>query len=535
MNTLTGTLHLIRLIARRDRVIMPLWVLAIGLLPTIYVTSFRDLFATEAELRQYAEASGGNAGLVSLYGPLTGPSVGELAAWRGGFVPVIVALASLLTVIRHTRVEEGTGRRELLGATVLGRHAGLAAALIATAGANLALGAVIAATVARQDLPVAGAVALGTQYAAAGLVFASVGGLAAQLTTAAGAARGYAVSALGAVFVLRVVGDLSQLSDGRLSWLSWLSPIGWVHRLQPFGPERWWVLAPVLGATAVLVSAAVALSARRDLGAGLLPDRLGPASAPAGFRSPLALAWRLHRGPLAGWLIGFVLLGVVLAGLAKGIGDVVGENQAMADLFARMGGRAGLVDAYLASIMQILGLVAAAYGVQAALRMRAEEASTRVEPLLATGVSRLRWAGSHLVFVVLGPAAALLGAGLAAGLTHGVNTGDVDRELPRVLGAALVQLPAVWVLASVAVALAGLLPRLSGVAWGVLAVCLLVGLVGSALRLDQWLLDVSPFTHLPKVPGGDVVASPLVWLAVLTVVLTVGGLVGLRRRDIPVT
>ncbi|MFC7550357.1 ABC transporter permease [Plantactinospora sp. GCM10030261] len=534
MTTLIGTRHLIRLILRRDRLLLPLWVVPLGLLPMTYARSFQELFPTAAERQQYATTGGTNAGLVSLYGPLTGPSLGELVVWRGGFLPIIVALASLLTVIRHTRVEEETGRRELLGATVLGRHAGLAAALVTTFAANLLLGALVAVTLAG-SLPVAGSIAAGTQLVVAGWTFAAIGGLAAQLTTGAGAARGIALGALGGVFLLRAVGDISGLSDGPFSWASWLSPIGWAHRIEPYAGDHWWVLGPAGAVTALVVAAAVVLSARRDLGAGLLPDRLGPATAAAGFRTPLALAWRLHRGSLAGWLVGFVLLGVVFGGLADSVGDMVGDNQDLADIFLRMGGRSALVDAYLVGIMQILGLLAAAYGIQAALRMRAEEVGMRAEPVLTAGVGRLRWAGSHLVFAALGPAGALLGAGAATGLVHGLNAGDIGGELPRVIGAAAVQLPAVWVLTAIAVALTGLLPRLVGASWAGLAVCLLLTLVGAAMRLDQWLLDVSPFTHLPKMPGGAVAVAPLVWLAMVAAGLATGGLTGLRRRDIPVT
>jgi ABC-2 type transport system permease protein len=267
----------------------------------------------------------------------------------------------------------------------------------------------------------------------------------------------------------------------------------------------------------------------------VFPPRLGRAAATPGFRSPFALAWRLHRGLLAGWTIGFAVLGLVLGGVAKGVGDLVRDNPRLADVFARMGGRAGLIDSYLAAIMGIGGLIAAGYAIQATLRLRAEETGTRAEPVLATAVGRLRWAGGHLFFSALGPAAALAAVGLTGGLTHGLNTGDVGRQLPRVLAGALVQLPAVWVLAAVAVALTGLVPRLAAASWGALGVCLLIALVGAALQLNHWVLDVSPFTHVPRVPGGDVSAVPLVWLVGVVAALVAAGLVGLRRRDIPVT
>jgi ABC-2 type transport system permease protein len=342
------------------------------------------------------------------------------------------------------------------------------------------------------------------------------------------------VTVLGAAYVLRVAGDLSGDSGGGLSWLSWLSPIGLVQRIRPYGGERWWLLAIVVGLTAVLAAAAVVLSARRDVGAGLLPTRSGQATAAPALRTPLALAWRLHRGLLAAWTAGFAVLGVVLGGVAEGIGDM-GSNQTLRDMFARIGGQAALIDAYLASIMGILGIIAAGYAIQATLRLRSEESSQRVEPVLATAVGRLRWAASHLAFSVLGPAAALVAGGVTAGLAYGLSTGDVGGQVPRVLGAAMVQLPAVLVLAAIAVALFGLLPRLASAAWGALAVCVGILLVGASVQLGQWLLDLSPFTHVPRAPGGDVTATPLIWLLAVAVALGAAGLAGLLRRVMPVT
>src|SRR4029450_2455941 len=119
MNTLAGTGGLVRLILRRDRVLLPLWVLLLALIPISYVSPFADLYPTAAARQQYAD----NAGFTTLYGRLSGTSLGEFLTWRLGFVPVMVGLLSLLTVIRHTRTEEEPGRRELLGATVGGGHA----------------------------------------------------------------------------------------------------------------------------------------------------------------------------------------------------------------------------------------------------------------------------------------------------------------------------------------------------------------------------------------------------------------------------
>jgi ABC-2 type transport system permease protein len=535
MSTLTGTGKLIRLILRRDRLLLPMWILVFFLVPIDIVSSFKALYPTAASLQQYYDLSADNAAFTALYGRLWGVSLGALASWRLGFVPVMVGLISLLMVIRHTRTDEEAGRRELLGATVVGRHAGLAAALLATLAADLVVAVLVALALVGQGLAGPGSLGLGLEFAAAGWAFAAVGAVAAQLTTGAGAARGIAVVALGAAYVLGIVGDVSGQSGGALSWVAWLSPIGWVHRIHPYGAEQWWILGLVVAWTAALSGVAAALSAQRDVGAGLLPDRPGPAEAAPRLRSPLALAWRLHRGLLAGWVAGFAVLGVVLGAIAKSIGDMLNDSKNLQDIFERIGGRSGLIDAYLAGITGLLGVIAAGYAIQATLRLRAEETVGRAEPVLATAVSRVRWAGSHLFFSVLGPGAALTVAGLAMGITHGLNTGNVGHELPRVLGAALVQVPAVWVLGGVAVALFGLLPRLAAVAWGALALCVLISMVGAALQLNQRLLDLSPFTHIPKVPGASLSAMPLVWLVVVAVALVGAGLVGFRRRDVPVT
>ncbi|MEV0793347.1 ABC transporter permease [Kribbella sp. NPDC050459] len=527
MTSLAGTGGLIRLILRRDRIVLPLWIVLLTAISVSYVKEYGDLFPTPDSRVKYAS----NAGFITLYGELSGSSLGEFVTWRLGFVPVMVGLISLLTVIRHTRVEEETGRRELLGATVVGRHAQLAAALITVLGANLVLAVLLALGMHSQDLPLAGSIAIGILYAGTGWFFAALGAVAAQLTASAGTARGIAIGVLGGAYVLRAAGDTSAHTDGPLAWLSYLSPIGWAQQIHPYAQNRWWLAVALLAATIALIGAAVALAVRRDVGAGILPDRLGPADGKLG--SPLALAWRLHRGLLAAWTVGFALLGLLFGGVAEGVGDMMRDDPGIQEMFQRMGGAAGLIDSFLAGVMTLVGLIASAYAVQATLRMRVEESSGRAEPVLATATSRWQWAASHLVFSLLGPALALLAAGVAEGLAYGAAIGDVSGQVPRLVGAALAQLPAVWVLAAIAIAIFGLFPRASMVSWAGPAVCILIGLVSAGVSTAGWIRDLSPFTHLPSLPGGAVSAGPFVALLAIALVVAFAGLIGLRRRDLP--
>jgi ABC-2 type transport system permease protein len=528
-SALTGTTELVRLALRRDRYFVPVWVYVLTAAVASTAYSFRGLYPTAPERAALAAGIRGNPSMTALAGQVYGDSVGALTMWKVGLpVAVGAALMGVFAVIRHTRADEEAGRLELVGSAVLGRQAALAASLVVAFGACLVLAFLIAAAVILLRQPAGGALAVGAAVGLTGLVFAAVAAVAAQLTDSARAARGIAGAILGVAYLLRTVGD----SGSGLSWLSWASPLGWAERLRPFAGEQWWVAGLFIAAGVVLSAAAGLLAARRDLGAGLLASRPGRARAPGWLRSPFALAWLLQRGSLTWWTFGFALTGGVVGASAKGIGSALNSPQAR-DFIIRLGGRSGLVDAYFSALFLMLGVTAAAYAVASALRPRGEEAGQRAELVLATPAGRIRWAGGHLVIAAAGTAVLLGAAGLAAGLAYGLRTGDVGTQVPRLLGAAVAQVPAAWLVAGIAVALFGLIPRLAvSAGWTALGVFALLTLVGPTLRLAQWVMDISPFTHAPKLPGGTFAATPLVWLTAVAVALTAAGLGGLRGRDL---
>jgi len=529
---LAGTGQLTRLAVRRDRIGVPaaLYVIVAAVTGTAY--TFKKLYPTAAGRAAFAATGAGNPAFRFLYGRLYGDSLGALTAWRYGmWAGIFVSLMTIIVVVRHTRTDEEAGRLELVGSAVVGRQAALASALLTAVSASVLIALLLCVTLPLVTLPAAGAAALGLAVGACGLAFAGIAAVAAQLTSGARAARGIALGALGVAFVLRGVGDSAGASGP--SWLSWASPLAWIQFTRPFAAERWWVLALPLATFALGVTVAFVLAARRDLGAGLLPDRGGRATASRLLSGPSGLAWRLERATLLGWATGYAFTFAACGAAAKGIGQLFGTSSALQREFTRIGGQAAIVNAYLAALMLLAGLVAAAYATSTVLRLRGEETGELAEPVLATTTGRVRWALGYIAVAVAGTVVLMAVAGLATGLGYGLRVGSAGHQAAQMLGAAFAQLPAALAIAAVAVLLFGLWPEAAVPgAWTVVGLAVLIELFGQVLQLSHWVLDISPFTHTPRLPGGSVTAAPLLWLGLAALAFTAAGLLGLRRRDI---
>ncbi|HKO32369.1 MAG TPA: ABC transporter permease, partial [Candidatus Limnocylindria bacterium] len=316
MTNYTGTGALVRLALRRDRVMIPIWLAAFVLSAYSSAAAVKGLYSTQLDLVKASETFNNATAVVALYGRIydvTNPA-GLALVKLGGLGGAFVALLSILLVVRHTRAEEEAGRQELLGATVLGRRAPLTAALIVAISTDLVLAVLTALALIGGGFDVVGSFAFGVGWGLTGIAFAGVAAITAQLTTTSRSANGLASIVLGVVYVLRAIGDTA--GPGGPGWATWLSPIGWGQQLRPFASERWWVAVLPVALAVVLIPIGYVLVGRRDFAAGLLPDRLGPATASPSLRSSFALAWRLQRGSLYAWAAASGLMAVVMGNLA---------------------------------------------------------------------------------------------------------------------------------------------------------------------------------------------------------------------------
>jgi ABC-2 type transport system permease protein len=511
MSGFTGTMRLSRLALRRDRFTLPAWILGMAAFVAATTAMFEDSYA--------------------------GPTVGGYAMHRDGLtLAVLAALMSTFAVVRHTRQSEELGREEMLGAGVVGRYASLGAAVVVALAANVVLAGLLGLGMMVAGQPARGSLVAGTSIALVGVVFTGIAAVTAQLASTTRGATGLAGAALGGSFLLAALGNMLGTVDSAAlrvtsAWPAWLSPIGWGQQMRPFADDLWWPAGLSLLALGLLSWAAVLLAGRRDVGRGMWPERRGAAHARSSMLGPTGLVWRLQRGPLLGWAIGLVGVGLVFGALSEQIGGLEGQAT---EWYAAFGGDVDLLGAYWASMMQVAGLAVAAYVVTLLLRLHHDEVQGTLEPVLGTAVSRLRWLSAYAVNALVGATSLVVLFAVAMAATGGLVLGDAAELLGDLVGAALVQLPAIGVLGAAVLALVALVPRWSvTLSWLLVVFATFVGpMFGPSLGLPTWLLDLSPFTHVPNAPAAPVDLAPVLGLVTVGALLALAGAGAVRHRNL---
>jgi ABC-2 type transport system permease protein len=527
-SSVTGVGHLLRLILRRDRVRLPLWLVGLGGSIVASALAVPPLYDTPEKVAGYARTVGTSPVSYLMSGRQVGlDTLGGIVANEISQVAQLgVCLMVVFLVVRHTRAEEESGRAELLRSTVLGRHAATLAGLVYGILAAVLLGAITSISMLAADLPVGGSLTYGVGLALLGVAYTAIALVAVQVSTSARGALGLAGAAVAVGYLVRGLGAMQDNA------LVWLSPFGWAQGMNAFGDERWWPALLLLVFTALLLALAVRLMAHRDFGGGLLATRPGPPRASRLLDTPFGLATRLQRGLLIGWAVGLFLLGVLYGAVIPTVPDLIESNPEMADVVGASGQAAedALIDAFLGYIYLFMALIACGFIVASVLRLGTEEEVGRAEVVLATPVSRTSWmaATTALALIAAVKLTILMGLGLAVG--YGLGSGEWDQVLTQVVGQ-LAYLPGTLVVGALAAALFGLLPRGTGIAWTAVALIALQVVLGQLLQLPDAVQAISPFWHLAAVPVDDFEVVPYVSLLLITAALVAAGLWGYRRRD----
>jgi ABC-2 type transport system permease protein len=536
--TLTATGPLLRFAARRDRVKLSIWVLGLGAFVPYMMTAYKAVFATPEDLAPLAILMA-NPSLTLFTGPgfglrnvdpteLTHQIIFASVYWL--YLLIFVALMNILLVSRHTRLEEQTGRAELVRASVVGRLAPLTSALLLALGANVAVGGLVALGLIGFGSDASSSLLLGAGTTGLGLVFAGVAMVTSQVSAFSAAGSGLAGGVLAAAWVVRGVGDMAAGPDEYGTWVSWLSPLAWAQQTRAFHDDRWWPVALLLVTAALLMALGYAVAARRDLGAGLVEPRRGRATAASWLRGPVTLAWRLQRTQTLWWAIALTLAAAMYGSFTPAMVEAFEE---LPDIFQQlMGGSGVALEGYLTLTVTMMRITVAIYAVVAWQRVAAEEVGGRAEPVLATDVRPASWLAGHLA-VVAGASVVLL---LLTGALAGYFAAGVDGDYSLVadgVAASAVGIPSVLMVLGLAVALHAVAPRLVVFTWIPVVAGALIELFGDMLQFPDWLRQISPFEHTPALPAEELTAAPLVVQVSVAVGLVAFGLWKISHRDIP--
>lgn len=499
---MTGVWRLTRLHVRSS------WPLLVGpalLLAGLVVATARgvkSLYPSAAEKVVYAATMGSSpAGWAFNGRGVDLDTIGGIAAYEVGFMgQLLIPVVGLLLGIGLTRRLEEAGVIELVTAGRTSRTAVPIAAVLVGTGSWLLFAKACEVGLYALGFERPGVSAYPAILALYGMAFTGIGLLAGQL---AQGTRGAYV--LGAVAV--VVGFVGRaFVDGRQLRFTWVSPMSWVAEAHPWGTWVWWPALSFLGLEIVACALAIAVASRRDLGSGVLPQRLGKGSASAMLATPVGLAWRLTRGTTIGWTAGAVIWCASLGLMADEMARIIRANPTLAQAL-------GDDPTQVVSVMSLVitGIVSGAAGIAATARWGAEELSARVGLMLAGSFSRARWWLAWTLVAVVSALATLFTGALALGLAQWAAGGawsTVRREL-RAAGAYTAPVVLVTMAAGLLVALS---PRLRGLAWVPLGWFAVVGLMAEALRLPRWSRDLSPYELVGRVPLEALDRTAWAWL-----------------------
>ncbi|EDL66362.1 ABC transporter permease [Bacillus sp. SG-1] len=526
----SNTGMLIQTILRQDRIRIGIWIVSLAILSYMTAGAFKGLYPTK-ESRQAIAETMMNPAMTAMLGKSYGIDNYTYGAMFAHemllFTAIAVAIMSILLTVRHTRAEEEEGRIEMIRSLPVGRLANLNGTLLVVALTNVLLAFIVGLglyAMGIESIDLKGSLLYGAALGSTGLFFSGVTSVFAQLSDSSRGTIGFSFTILGAAYLVRAVGDVSNET------LSWFSPLGWILGSEVYVNNYWWPIILTAAVSLALMFLALYLNSIRDIGSGFLPSRPGKRFASVFLQSPFGLAVRLQRTGMITWGVGMLLMGVSYGSVFGDLESFFNEIEMMQQLLPSADGFS-LTEQFTAKIMSVLAIISTVPALMVVFKLKGEEKAQRTEHILARPVSRTRLLGSYLALslivsiVMQGIAAIGLGVTADAVLDKGIG-------LTTFLEAGMVYLPAIWMVIALGVLLVGFLPNLTGVTWMYLGYSFFVIYLGGLFQFDEWVGNLSPFGHIPELPIEKMNILSISTLTLIALVVMAAGFVGYNRRDI---
>lgn len=525
---------LLRVNARQNRVKLTAWLAALVIGVLVIAASFSQIYQTPAALAEIAKTLKTDA-MVALFGPVATPVRQTVAAAFAMEMPVFTALILIVMnyqlAVGSAREDEDAGLLELVRAHGVGRLAPLLATALLLTGLNALIGGLLGSGLQLIDMPGAttgGNWVLALGLASTGWAFGMLSLVCAQLASSARGSLMLSYALLGGMYIGRM---LTDLQNPRLTW--WI-PFGWVEKLGAYQAENWLPVGNYGLFGLLALGVALGLNARRDLGAGWLPPRLGRRRASVYLRGPVSLVGRLHRGSLVAWLLASLVLGGAYASVFNTIGDLAQSNPMIKQVLGTAGLAAAnrvIVKNFLAILAIVLVVLAAIPALQIMLQLVSDEQKGYLHQLYATATGRWHVWASYTGWAVLTGSLVYL-AGLLGMYLVGVQSMTDPLHWSTYWHIFTAYVPAMLVMIAVASLLTGWLPHWRALSWAWLAYAFFSMYLGKLIDLPRWAQRLTPFGFVDKVPVKAVNWATNGWFFGLTVLILMLAAVGYRRRDL---
>jgi ABC-2 type transport system permease protein len=535
-----GSLRLALFLARRDWLYSLAWLFGIAIFATAVPVAIHQIYGADQAMLQAMIPMLQNPAMIALVGPVfeaSAPTVGSLVAGEMLlFAMLAVAFMNIMFVVRYTRADEEAERSEVIRSLPVGRLAPLNAALIGAFVLNVLVllitwGGLVAMNITSID--VAGSFYYAAACATTGMVFAGIAAVCAQLASTGRAALAYSGGLLGVFYMMRAAGDLlySQ-GDNWARGLSYASPMGLPLYTEAFVNNHWWPLPIMLGVAAAFILLAYFLNSHRDLGAGLIPPKPGPAYASPLLYTHLGLVVRLLQNTIIAWVYLALVLGASYGSIMNYIANFVQTSPFFQAALQTAQGYT-ITESFAALIMVVMAAITAAGPIMVALKAWGEEEAGRTEQIFATATSRTSYfatyGGIALVMSVVLPMLSALGLWGASAL---VMTNPISASF--FFKAMAVYLPAIWLLVGLALLMVAVAPRYaSAITWIYFTFAFFMGYFGELFpKVPQWIPKLSVFGLTPNITKDAIHWPVLIAMAALAFTMIAVAFIYYRGRDL---
>ena len=274
--------------------------------------------------------------------------------------------------------------------------------------------------------------------------------------------------------------------------------------------------------------------AHRDIGSSIFQAKSGARRASKELLARFGLTIKLHKNALLGWTAGFAMFGAMMAIIVNDFQDTFENNEQFQQFLAQNDTGGSFTEIMISAMFPMIAAMLSGYVVTAMIRVSDEENSGRIEYLMGTALSRLKWLSTHIVFVLFGIFLTLSTMGLAGAFGYALASDPSSTLTPsEVYLAAIVSVPAMVLFMSVILFIFSVIGRfVKAFAWAFYAYIALIGSFANIFTWPTWVQYASPFQHTPQYPTSNFDWLPIIVMSSLSVIVVTASFLLFKHRDI---